>query len=165
MELVPLWVGLGLAVWTDVTTRRIPNALNLTLAVTGLVMAIGGVGRVAPLDALSAMGLAFAVMAVPFAVHIYKGGDLKLVVAASAWLTPAEALWAILAGIVLGGLLGLMQTGFRRQGLRQLWTAIYVAVASRELPPAEAAGGTQGTVPMAVAFAGGILLTIYGVFT
>jgi len=146
-----------------VTTRRIPNALNLAIALIGLTGALLGQSRVDVLTALAAMGTALAVMLVPFAVRLYKGGDLKLVVAASAWLAPMEALWAILLGVVLGGILGLCQLGFRKQNWQGTWATLWLAVMGGKIVDADAETGTGKTVPMGVAFGAGILATVHGV--
>ena len=162
MWAIPLWLGLCLAAWLDLTTRRIPNSLNLGMAVFGLGASVLGLGRVDALSALGAMGTALAVMLLPFALRIYKGGDLKMVVAASAWLTPREVLWAILMGVVLGGILGLCHIGLRKEDWQRTWAAIWLVVMGAKIVVADDPSSKGSKVPMGVAFGAGILATAHG---
>jgi Flp pilus assembly protein protease CpaA len=109
-----------------------------------------------------AMGTAFAIMFVPFAVHLYKGGDLKLVVAASAWLSPGEAAWSIAVGIVLGGVIGMTQIGFQRAAWRRIRSMIWLIFVARQTDAGvDVLSDEKRTVPMAVAFSAGILATVH----
>ena len=142
-----------MAAWFDVSRRRIPNLLNLGIAVVGLVMAATAQGRVDISTALSAMGISFAIMFVPFWARILRGGDLKLVVGASAWVAPVEAAASIVTGIVLGGFIagGLVLSDERER--REIGANLWVAIFGRRLKAPEDIEQDRVTVPMGVAFA------------
>ena len=139
-ELTTLYTLLIGAVITDLRSRRVPNALNAVLALGGLgaqVMTLG-------LDGLwvSALGLgmALALLIVPFALYVYRGGDVKLCMGVGAWLGWEPTLWVVAYGVLIGGALGLLQLGAARAGL---WRVEQ---------------GASQTVPMALAFALATLL-------
>ncbi len=160
--MVPLWIGLLTAAWTDISYRRIPNVLTVTLALTGLGIAALGLGPVDVWTSCLAMITAFAIMAGPFALRIYKGGDLKLVVAAAAWLHPLEAVWAVGLGVVLGGVFGLMQTFSRPGRLRALWTEMWLIILSAKIKAPDTED-SKSTVPMGVPFGMGVCAVATGV--
>ena len=82
----PLVALLAWAAAEDWRTRRIRNWLTLTLAVTGLVQSFTPVRTVAPLDSVLGLALGFTLMLAMFLVGAVRGGDVKLVAGAGAWL-------------------------------------------------------------------------------
>ncbi len=105
LMLIPLLALLGIAAWTDLRWRIIPNWLNLAILFAGLTRAITdpwmdiGLGR-ALLGALLGFGLMF----IPFALNALRGGDIKLMTALGAWLGP----WGIFLVFVIEKLYGLV---------------------------------------------------------
>ena len=158
---IPLWAGLFIGAVTDIRTRRVSNRLNMSFALVGLTLSVTGFGRVDGWVALGAMGTALGIMLVPFAIRLYRGGDLKLVVAASAWLTPAEALWSIIVGIILGGLIGLCQIGFQKGPWKRIKAAMWLMVLGRQTDMEGVVASERMTVPMALAFGAGVLGTVH----
>lgn len=91
-----------IAVWMDVRTRRIPNALTVTAAL--LALAFRAVpGEPALVDGLLGLGLAAAVLLPLFALGGVGGGDAKLLIAVGAFLGPKGFLMAMLATALAGG--------------------------------------------------------------
>ena len=91
-----------------------------------------------------ALRLAFtlAVLLLPFALNVYRGGDVKLGMGMSACLGLKQGLWVIGLGVVSGGLLGLV-----------------ILMPNR-------GSSKKRTVPMAVCFAGaGIWIQRFGIPT
>ena len=82
----PLVALLAWAAVEDWRTRRIRNWLTLTLAVTGLVQSFTPVRTVGPLDSLLGLVLGFALMLAMFLIGAVRGGDVKLMAGAGAWL-------------------------------------------------------------------------------
>jgi Flp pilus assembly protein protease CpaA len=158
---IPLWAGLLIGAWMDVRTRRIPNRLTVSFAVVGLILAAVGLSRVDVWGAFASMSAAFAVMFVPFVIRLYRGGDLKLVVAASAWLTPAEALWSVAMGVVLGGVMGLCQIGFQKGPWQRITATLWLILMGGQTDTLSVVEDQRLTVPMAVAFGTAVLATIY----
>ena len=109
-----IFIGLvALAALSDIAQRRIPNALNFTLLLSGLVFAGMGwsqsaLGPIGLSRALAGVGVALAVLIFPFAWRVYQGGDVKLCMGMGAWLGVSGVLWAIGLGVIAGGVFGLM---------------------------------------------------------
>src|ERR1044071_4415808 len=99
-------VLLVIACVTDVRWRRIPNALVVTLALTGFAYSVwqdawlAGLGR-----SLAGLSLGFAIWIAFFIVGAIGAGDVKLFAAAGAWLGPAATWRAALVAAALGGVL------------------------------------------------------------
>jgi prepilin peptidase CpaA len=93
-------------VWTDVRTRRIPNALTITalLAALALRALLGGPALV---DGLLGAGAAMVLLLPLFALGGVGGGDAKLLIAVGAFLGPGGFLVAALATAIAGGLMAL----------------------------------------------------------
>ena len=159
-----LWAGLLMAAWFDTTQRRIPNLLNLGIGLVGLGAALTGHGRVDGLTAFAAAGVAFGLMLLPFALHIFRGGDLKLVVAASTWVAHLEALASIMAGVLIGGCIAVVMVLKDADERRQFGTHAWVALFGRGLKAPEALDQERATVPMGVGFALGFCVASLGGF-
>ena len=109
------------AAFTDIRTRRIPNALVVILACLGLVRlaldlwagsALAAVG----LD-LALAGLVFLAGTALFATGLMGGGDVKLMAAASIWFGTAGTAEFLISTVLAGGALAcffLMRRGARR---------------------------------------------------
>jgi prepilin peptidase CpaA len=107
IPLVVLTVG-AIACFTDVRSRRIPNALTFAAAAAGVVfhtVASGWEGL-----QLSVSGwLIGIVLFLPF--FLLKGmgaGDVKLLAALGAWLGPMQTVWLALFTSISGGVLALI---------------------------------------------------------
>lgn len=147
-----LLVGLALACWFDVCKRIVPNVLTIPFFFVGL-----GIAWIEPTRSLStacqSAAVAFALMFLPFVVRLYKGGDLKLMVACSTWLQPLEVAWAILFGVILGGVLGVIHLGGDKQRWRSLRAHLVLLVFRQAtVAPNLERSDAEGTVPMALAF-------------
>jgi prepilin peptidase CpaA len=105
-----IWIVLAacaVAVATDVTSRRIPNALTIGLAFAALALhATQGWGSVAA--SLAALVAVMAVGLFAFSMGWLGGGDVKLAAAAAAALGFPDAIPFLLYTAVGGGLLALV---------------------------------------------------------
>jgi len=159
---IPIALGLMAASWSDIATRRIPNKITVSLLCVGLALAFSDYGRVSVSDCLSAIGVSFSTMVLPFVIRLYKGGDLKLMVASSAWLTPLEAFWSILLGVVLGGVLGVLVLFRHKQARASFKATAWLALNSRYVDTeALETSDSKQTVPMALAFSAAVLVTLH----
>jgi len=152
--------GLCAASVSDLLHRRVPNTLNFAFAGLGLAgqaLAFGAQGV-----AFGVLGLfvALAVVLLPFALGVYRGGDAKLVMALGVWLGAERVVWTFLAGAVLGGALALF-VAWRRGTLGGTLARLRTAAATRALPHVEAERPLTAHVPMALAFAAGAALSVY----
>jgi prepilin peptidase CpaA len=121
----PLWVAvpvilLGtLAAQADVRTRKIPNMITFPAMVLALAThaALGG-----PKDFLASLaGLAVALALIPGWLMRWMGaGDVKLMAAAGAWLAWPQAGIALLASLVMGGVISVIVAARHRV----LWTTV-----------------------------------------
>jgi prepilin peptidase CpaA len=139
------------AVFLDLRTRKIPNALTINALWLGLLaqmllgaMHTGSWSWVGLLQggcsALLGIAVALALGLFPFAVGGVGAGDVKLVMAMGAFVGPVTIFWAILFGTASGGLLALLWLALSRWGqksdggrwmarCRELWNhAVYQTV-------------------------------------
>ena len=151
---------LGLSVWFDVRSRRIPNVLTVAGLVAALVLRGSlGVGPFVDGVAGAGVGLAFAVL--PFALGMLGGGDVKLLVAVGAFMGPGRFIGAFVAIALVGGALALLEA-VRRRAAWQVMSRSFAVVKSLALfgrfgyrPTLESEGAM--TVPYGVAIAVGSL--------
>lgn len=159
-------VVVGIAIVTDVRSRRIPNSLTFTAFGAALVVRFAFQGW-------AGLGLALlgAIVAplVLLIIHFGKGigmGDLKLAAAVGAFFGPVAALAAMLASAILGGLLAMALLMQRGQLLAEFFSLFLVGVPflKRKLAtdlPANASPQVT-TMPYGVAIAIGSLTTLAG---
>lgn len=143
METSIIFVGLvTLAAILDIKMRRIPNALNFSILGIGIFVNTLNFGFSGLYYSLLAVAISLAVLLLPFALNVYRGGDVKLCMGMSAWLGLKQGLWVIGLGIVGGGILGGLMLIISKRNRKKL------------------------TVPMAVCFAGaGIWIQRFGIPT
>jgi prepilin peptidase CpaA len=162
---IALVVLLGAAAWHDVSARRIPNALTVPGIVLGIVIRCVvslKANSIAPIGAgLGGIAIAFAATFPLFALRALGGGDVKLLMAAGAFLGIEKIFPALLLSAVVGGAMGMVQawrTGAIApvlRGCRDL--AVYCASLGRMgMRPVLGAAGTL-TIPYGVAIAAGSL--------
>lgn len=149
-----------LAAWTDIRTRRIPNALTFTGFLVALaIRALGGVDEVTAglLGALLAFGLALPL----FVVRGLGAGDVKLLTACGAFLGPGRLLTAVLITALVGGLMAMiaiLRRGALLQTLRNCRDIVLATISPdrrKGLPNLTSPGAI--TVPYGVAIALGAI--------
>lgn len=106
LKLPAMLVMLGVAVFTDLRERRIPNKVTATGAVVALGIAAVEVGGL-PTASLLGLVIALAVSFPAFALGALGAGDAKLLAAVGAFMGTGGLIAALLYGGVAGGLLGL----------------------------------------------------------
>ncbi len=100
------------AVWTDCSTRRIPNAISATLAVLALGFhALHGFAEFASAVAVLVGVLILGSFA--FSMHWLGGGDVKLAAAAGAAFGYPDVLSFLLYTSLAGGVLAVAYMAFR----------------------------------------------------
>ena len=142
----PLWVVapvivlVTVAAQADVRTRTIPNRLTFPALLLGIAVhgALGGVDALK--SSLIGMAVAGGVLLPGWLFRWMGAGDVKLMAAVGAWLAWPQALIAVLASLIMGGVISLI-VALRRGMLRQALTgaaAIGAAALARSpvLPPA-----------------------------
>lgn len=138
--------------------RRVPNALNASIAVGGLAANATLAGWAGLAHAGSGLALGFGLILVPFALRLYRGGDAKLVIALGAWVGPGDIAWGFGFGVVLGGVIGAVMLVGDPDTRRRVTQTVKAAAITATAPQVEADRGTRRHVPMAVAFVAGVVL-------
>ena len=170
LPLLLLFVLLGVAVFTDVRARRIPNAIVFpgmlaAFALHALLPAGAGlyttpVGGLGILSALGGCALGLALLLPMYALKLMGAGDVKLLAMVGAFVGAGQILTVGLLTLVAGGLLALGFAAWQRNLRRLVANAYYMAlhttysalagtVAAPTVPP-EAA---SGRLPYAIAIA------------
>jgi prepilin peptidase CpaA len=159
--LAPLAAGLIAASVWDIKWRRIPNWLNLTLALGGIAfgLMVGGPAAMgwSVLGLLSGLGL----LLLPHLKGWIGAGDVKLLAAVGAWLGPVGTVHCALAGAVFGGLLALAflvkaESRHRRCILTNLKLTLYL----RTIPEIEHRPA-QLHPPYGLAISAGALVAVF----
>ena len=112
-----LWVLL--AAGHDLACRRIPNALCLMALVSGFMWSFWMGGAMGFLNGFLGCITGFAIMFVLYLFGMMGGGDVKIIAALSAFLTPVTSVHLIVLTFISGGVLALL-TLFYAGEIRQL---------------------------------------------
>ena len=154
--------------WTDLSTRRIPNALTFGAAAAafvyyGVVDGWAGLGWSA-----GGWALGVAVWFPMFLLRGLGGGDIKLLAALGAWIGPALAIWLALYAALAGGVLALafaLQRGYTRQAFANVWGLLtYWRVAGVQPHPGlslDAKDPGSIRLPYALPIAAGLVVTLW----
>ena len=112
LAIVLVLIAAGVASYTDLTRRKIPNALVASLLVCGLA-ARAFDGGTAVLIGLGVFAIVLGIGMLAFALGMMGGGDVKFIAAASAVLGWPQALPFIAYTLVAGGVLALAASAMR----------------------------------------------------
>jgi prepilin peptidase CpaA len=173
LPLILLCALLALAVWNDLRTRRIPNALVFGGAVLGIALNClypdgaglfiapqGGIGFVWSLAGL-ATGLALLVPM--YAMRALGAGDVKLMATVGAFVGPWGTVVSVLLTLLAGGVLALAVAAWNgrlRAMVRNTYQMGVYAFMRRlggEELKVEAPAEASGRLPYALAIAAGTL--------
>jgi prepilin peptidase CpaA len=148
---------------SDVRSRRIPNWLTATLAVSGTVYAFSTMPP--PEAAVHVMGgvVVGLVLWLPFwFLRLLGAGDVKLAAAAGAWLGAGGAVEAALFGALVGGVLGVASL-VRAYGARGAVTRFTAWVLTSGMTRALAPEATpqERRIPYGVALAAGAAIAAW----
>lgn len=164
-ESLVLLIVLALAVRIDVAARRIPNLVVLAGTAAGVVMAaLGGWSEFAL--ALAGFGTGLLLFLPAYLWASMGAGDVKLVATVGVFLGPKGVLFAALASVICGGVLGLVVLLARRGGkslLRRYAQMLRTVLATGHcayIPPQETEAAAA-RIPYAVAIASGTLAVLW----
>jgi len=152
--------GTGAAI--DLYTRRVPNALTLSVAALGIIVAAIGIGDLTPQAALLGFLTGLVVMLPGHLLGGTGGGDVKLMAALGSWLGPSMIVTAFLYSAIAGGALALVVAVQRNRlgpTVRGVGRLIAAPVSAR---PDVTATGADNRFPYAPAIAAGSLLAVLG---
>jgi prepilin peptidase CpaA len=152
----------GLSAAIDVKTRRIPNAITITAASLGVVMAAAGMNGLSVRASLAGFAVGMLLMLPGHVLGRTGGGDVKLFAALGAMLGPRAIFTAFLYTAICGGVLALGFAVIRGRlhatlaGTRRLIVQPGAAKAEIEAP------SRGNTFPYGPAIAAGALLVALG---
>lgn len=158
---------LVVAVFTDATSRKIPNRLvyaGLATAILCQVVLPAGEGLWA---ALQGIGLGLALFLPLYFLHAMGAGDVKLLAMTGAFVGPTMIFGVTLAILVAGGIMAIVATLIKREfpqlmeNLRGMFTASMIKAAAGKLPIPDQPAVSVGKLPYAAAIAGGTLGYIF----
>jgi prepilin peptidase CpaA len=95
---------------TDVSRRRIPNALTFASALVGVVVHAWLGGAAGAIFAVVGCALGLLLFLPLFALRGLGGGDVKLLAAFGAFIGPRLVIWAGLYGAIAGGVFAVVLT-------------------------------------------------------
>ena len=108
IALTALCAGVGIAAAIDIRRRRIPNAVCMALAGTGVALAIAGLSRVTVLSSLGGLAFGLLIMLPGHVIGATGAGDVKLFAAAGTLLGSERVLAAFLSVALAGGVLAIV---------------------------------------------------------
>lgn len=101
----PTLVVLGVATFTDLRSRRIPNWLVLPFLLTGIVVSVWMQGWQGLGQSLSGAMLGLVIYGVLFWMGGMGAGDVKLCAAIGAWVGPQQLILALVITGMVGGVM------------------------------------------------------------
>lgn len=107
--------GGGSSALIDLYTRRVPNALTLGLAATGVAFAALGFSRVGLGAAFAGFALGLVLMLPGYLLGATGAGDVKLLAAFGVWLGPSRTGQAFFYTALAGGVLAIIVAIRRRR--------------------------------------------------
>jgi prepilin peptidase CpaA len=126
-ELIVVFLFTVWIAWGDVKTRRIPNYLTLSIALSGLVYQVAAHGLQGLGAGAAGMAIGLGFLLLPYIWGGMGAGDVKALAALGAWLGPWSTLYLCAYMGMAGGVLALaviFWKGGVAQKLRQGWNAV-----------------------------------------
>lgn len=106
--LAALCAGVGTAAAIDIRQRRIPNAVCVTMAGTGMALSLSGISHVTIASSLIGLAAGLLFMLPGHVIGATGAGDVKLFAAAGTLLGSERIVSAFLAMAIAGGALALI---------------------------------------------------------
>lgn len=143
---------------SDLRHRRISNRLNVSAALTALALQAVVAGNSGVVAGIQGWLLGIAVLLLPFAAGMIGGGDVKFVAAMGAFFGCQLMLTGLVAGVMLGGVVGaitLVWHGRFRRAMQGLMADL-VCLSSGVKPTTLEASASVETIPYGVLLAMGM---------
>ena len=165
--LFPLLCALLMA-GSDVKSRRIPNYLTLTTALSGLAFRGACYGISGLIEGFLGLLLGFGLLFLPYYLKGMGAGDVKALAALGAWLGPKSTFFLFIYMGLAGGILALAFLWWRGllwQKLRQAKVYVVNLILSRHFEASPQAASRQSSedqgIPYGVAIATGMLAVFW----
>lgn len=115
LVMAPLLAMLAWAAGVDLRNRRIPNALTLLIAATGLMQSFTAYPTVSVAESVLGLLTGFGLTIALFVLGALGGGDVKLLAATGCWIGPLAVFEVFLAAAVIGMIIVLGQCAWQRR--------------------------------------------------
>ena len=158
----PVAVVLGVATFTDLRSRRIPNWLVLPFLVLGIGASSWQNGWHGGVRSLEGAGLGILIYGFFFWMGGMGAGDVKLCAAIGAWIGPLQLMYALIFTSLAGGAMALGMAawgGFLKELFEHTGGLIFSA---QERGEAVLSNPRRHKLPYAPAIAIGTLLSFFG---
>jgi prepilin peptidase CpaA len=109
----PTCAVLGVATFTDLRSRRIPNWLVLPFLLAGFAVSVGHDGWHGAAQSAAGFGLGVLTFGVLFFMGGMGAGDVKLWAAIGAWVGPSQLMVALVVTGLAGGLMAVAWAAYR----------------------------------------------------
>lgn len=151
---------------TDLSSRRVPNALTLGAALAGLVWGTASDGWDGLGWAVAGWTAGLAVFLPFFLLRGIGGGDVKLMAALGAWMGPVGVLWVAAFAALAGGPLALLvaaSRGYLKQAFSNLWSLLsfWRVMGVRAHPGLNLDNTAAPRLPYAVPILVGLVVTLW----
>jgi prepilin peptidase CpaA len=152
------------AAGADVWKRRIPNALNAALGLTGLWAQVSSRGWGAMASGAAAGALTLVLLWLPWHSGRIGGGDVKLAAGAGFWLSLSRLPEYLVLAALAGGVLSLIYYALSSRAVRREIRLNLTSAALSATVPTVTLGSGDGrrSVPYGVAFVAAAGLLVWG---
>jgi prepilin peptidase CpaA len=152
---VPVIVLVATAAGADVRTRKIPNMITFPAMLLGVALHAALAGTAGFTSSLEGLAFAGGALMPGYLMRWMGAGDVKLMAAVGAWLGWPLGAIAVLASLVMGGVISLI-VAVRRGILRQALTSAALMAGSVLTPGGAGSPVTSGVrFPFALAVLAG----------
>lgn len=169
LRLIGLLAVVGIAVWVDIRTRKVPNKLIVIGSFIGVLGALlpNGIGFA---QSIYGFGIGLAMMLPMYALRATGAGDVKLMACVGSFLGAEATFIATLCVFAFGGMLALLfsaRVGALMQTMRNIKMFIFhviVRFSGGGLPNAAVMPVNQARMPYTLAIAGGVIIYLVARF-
>jgi prepilin peptidase CpaA len=161
--------GVLLASWIDYRARKVPNWLNLALALAGFAIQFAFHGSAGMLAGAYGLLVGLGVLIIPWAMHGMGAGDVKLMAAIGVWFGPLMTLSSFCVGAIFGGLAAvvmILSTGRLWSAMTNMQTILVKVSNSKtmfsEFGGAKTFGSSSQLLPYGVPLTAGSLVILCG---
>jgi prepilin peptidase CpaA len=159
--------AMALGCWSDLRRHRVPNWLNASIAVTGLIAQAAYRGWSGLGTGVLGLFVGLGLLIVLWAMKGMGAGDVKFMAALGTWLGPQLAFYAVIAGGLAGGVIAVGLILYRRcwreasANLGVVWVKMCtVETAFSEFGSAKSLSRSTGVLPYAVPLSIGTLTVV-----
>lgn len=114
LALLVLVPAMAYACWSDFREHRIPNRLCGLIVLTGFIVHGMLDGWAGLQQSLSGAAAGFGLLIVLWLIHAMGAGDVKYMAGVGAWLGPELTFYAVIVGILIGGLISVGMIVYQR---------------------------------------------------